>query len=166
MPDGLSIVDNELCAVTVIEFADSGYDSYLIFRLENRSADKNYTFLVQDFAVNGVTADAMGGEVVGPGETADSKYYINFEYVDADDIGGFTDVWMNFRVRDNDDLSAGDIASVEANMYLYGEVKPLWTGIIGPGQVGYSNMQFESSDLEEDGITDVEEIKLNLKVKA
>ena len=74
-------------------------------------------------------------------------------------LGGYGIELYLINATDKDLTFSADDVSVNGYM-----VDPFWAKSIGAGQVGFSEMTWLKSGLEENGITEVEEIELRLRI--
>ena len=119
----VTVVDNDKC---VIRITGISYDDFFGYTfnvyLENRSADKTYSFSTVSGYVNGVLFDPSLYQDVAPGKKANERMTFSDERKLAL-VGTFTDVEIEFRVSDANDLFADDIVREKVNIYPMGKDK-------------------------------------------
>jgi len=126
------VADNEECKITItgVERDDEWGRFYIYTLLENKSSDKTYEFSLDSSAVNGVSIptffDNNARPELAPGEKYDGKiesWDMDFNY---NDIGGYTDIELVFRVREEKEggfSGANVLERKTVHIYPYGEDK-------------------------------------------
>ncbi len=114
-------VDNEYCTIKITGIEEDSFWGYTLdVYLENKSADKNYMFSVDSASINGVMADPLFASEVAAGKKANKEISWFESAIDAD-IGDFADIELNFRVYDNDDWMADEVAEQTVHIYPFGQ---------------------------------------------
>ncbi len=119
----MTVVDNEQCAIKITGIEpDNTWGYTLNAYFENKSEDKTYMFSVQNAAINGLQTDPFFATTVAAGKKSNED--INFS-ADLSSYGltDYTDIELTFRVYDNDDWTADDVALQTVHVYPYGEDK-------------------------------------------
>ncbi len=118
------VVDNEQCAVKITGIdPDNMWGYTLKVLLENKSADKTYMFTVDTASINGVQTEPLFAATVAPGKKSNESITFMGDELKENGITEYTDIELNFRVYDNDDYMADDVANTTAHVYPYGEDK-------------------------------------------
>lgn len=120
----LTVVDNDQCSIKIIGVDPDNFWGYSVkVELENKSQDTTYMFSVTDAAVCGIqTTPLFATEVTAGKKAVDDIIFLDTDLTD-NGITAYTDIELFFRVYDNDDWSADDIAKVSTHIYPYGEDK-------------------------------------------
>lgn len=120
----LTVVDNENCSIIITGLEEDPIWGFSMkVALENKSADKNYMFTITDASVNGVCCTPLFASEVAAGKKANESASLSDSVLEENDIGAYTDIEVTFRVYDNDDWSADNIALETVHVYPYGEDK-------------------------------------------
>ncbi|WP_294560502.1 hypothetical protein [uncultured Traorella sp.] len=119
----ITVVDNEQCTIKITGIEPDNMWGYTLNAyLENKSEDKTYMFSVQNASVNGLQTDPLFATTVAAGKKSNEE--INFsEDLSSYGLTDFTDIQLTFRVYDNDDWMADDVALQTVHVYPYGEDK-------------------------------------------
>lgn len=119
----ITVVDNEQCTIKITGIEPDNMWGYTLNAyLENKSEDKTYMFSVQNASVNGLQTDPLFATTVAAGKKSNEE--INFsEDLSSYGLTDFTDIQLTFRVYDNDDWMADDVALQTVHIYPYGEDK-------------------------------------------
>jgi hypothetical protein len=122
------VADNEECKITITGFEryDEWEAFYIYTVLENKSSDKTYCFSLYSAAVNGVSdylSPGRPGVYLAPGEKRDEKLYFSDRDFNFNDIGGYTDIELVFRVQVDDFRGADVLERKAVHIYPYGEDK-------------------------------------------
>lgn len=119
----ITVVDNEQCTIKITGIEPDNMWGYTLNAyLENKSDDKTYMFSVQNASVNGLQTDPLFATTVAAGKKSNEE--INFsEDLSSYGLTDFTDIQLTFRVYDNDDWMADDVALQTVHVYPYGEDK-------------------------------------------
>lgn len=116
-------MDNALCAITVTGIDPDNPSGYTLFvQLENRSTDKNYMFVFENFAVNGLSWGTMSVATLEPGESKDKELCWRGTQYDGI-VTEFTDIEMHIRVDDSSDYNAEPAAEETVHIYPLGKDK-------------------------------------------
>lgn len=121
LPAG-TIADTDLYSIVItgIEKSEMG-DFEIGVELENRSADKNYTFNTWDAAVNGVQASCVLYEEVAAGKKANAEILLFTSAIPEGVIDDATVIELDFYVEDADDIFADRVADISYTYYPEGE---------------------------------------------
>lgn len=223
-------VDNDECAIKITELDPDDIFGYVIkVRLENKSDEKTYMYTVESAAINGVQCETIFAADVSPETKANEEITLFTSELKDNGIVYFTDIELTFRVYDNDDWTADDVAKKTVHIYPYGEenavefvretkatdnviidndrvtvtvtgyenddvwgfgvnlffvnktdksitfgiddasvngymADPFYAKILSAGKCAFGSATWFTSTLDENGITDVEEIKFNLRI--
>lgn len=119
----ITVVDNEQCTIKITGIEPDNMWGYTLNAyLKNKSEDKTYMFSVQNASVNGLQTDPLFATTVAAGKKSNEE--INFsEDLSSYGLTDFTDIQLTFRVYDNDDWMADDVALQTVHVYPYGEDK-------------------------------------------
>lgn len=118
------VIDNEECTIKITGIEEDNLFGYTLKTyLENKSSDKTYMFALNSVSVNGVQVATLFANEVAPGKKSNEDLYILDSTLPESGVGDFTDIELSFRVYDNDDWSADDVANITAHVYPYGEDK-------------------------------------------
>ncbi len=117
-------VDNAECSIKITGIdPDSMWGYTLNAQLENKSADKTYTFAVDSATINGVVCDPLFATDVAAGKKSNEEINFFVDDLEANGITEFTDIELTFSVYDANDWGADDVANTTVNVYPYGEDK-------------------------------------------
>ena len=120
----LAAIENDECRIVITGFdKDDLFGFNVKATLENKSADKTYTFSVIDSAINGVEVSTLFAEDVAPGKKANTEVTLYDSTIEKYDIGEYTDVELTFRVYDSDNFLADDAACETVHIYPQGDGK-------------------------------------------
>lgn len=152
----ITVVDNEQCTIKITGIEPDNMWGYTLNAyLENKSEDKTYMFSVQNASVNGLQTDPLFATTVAAGKKSNEE--INFsEDLSSYGLTDFTDIQLTFRVYDNDDWMADDVALQTVHVYPYGEDKA--TAFVRESQstdhviVDNENVTIIVTGYDEDGI--------------
>lgn len=115
-------IDNEYCSIKLTELDPDNIWGYTVkAELENKSADKNYMFSIENAAINGVSANPLFATEVASGKKALKEINFADHTLKENGIGDCTDIEITFRVYDNDDWAADPVAKETVHVYPYGE---------------------------------------------
>lgn len=118
----VTAIDNEYCSIKLTELDPDNIWGYTVkAELENKSADKNYMFSIENAAINGVSANPLFATEVAPGKKALKEINFADHTLKENGIGDCTDIEITFRVYDNDDWAADPVAKETVHVYPYGE---------------------------------------------
>lgn len=118
----MTVVDNEECSIIISQIEPDNMWGYTIkVKLENKSTDKEYMFSVQSAAINGVQSDPFFASSVSAGKKSNDTIQFSKSSLKGNDIGEFTDIELTFRVHDNNDWTADEVAKETIRIYPYGE---------------------------------------------
>lgn len=121
---GLVAVDNDECAIKITDIdPDNMWGYTLKVQLENKSAEKNYTYSVESASINGVQCDPFFAAKVAAGKKSNDEISFSDKELDDNGVGDYTDIELTFRVYDSDDWSADEAARETVHIYPYGEDK-------------------------------------------
>lgn len=115
------LIDNDEVTFKVTDINPNGRWGYTLkVFMENKSADTDYSFYLEDSAVNGLRWDTYLSEDVAAGKM------LNEEIVFYDDdlarlVSDFTDITLVLRVREADNWSADPIVKDTFHIYPLGE---------------------------------------------
>ena len=118
----LSVADNDECMIKVTGLKSVKPFGYSVeVQLENKSADKEYTFTTDGSSIDGIECYAYFSSTVPAGKK--SKETIEFSLNDLEENGikDVTDIKLTFRVYDSEDWSAEDVVYESVHIYPYGE---------------------------------------------
>ncbi|MBQ8836869.1 MAG: hypothetical protein IJ002_05105 [Clostridia bacterium] len=120
--DETVVIDNEYCTVTLTGIEeDDFWGTSIKVKLENKSADKNYSFNVNDATINGVYLSASLYADVKAGKKANDEITLYVEDIEELDIGQYTDIAITLSVSDADDWMADPVVNETFHVYPYGE---------------------------------------------
>lgn len=115
-------IDNEYCSIKLTELDPDNIWGYTVkAELENKSADKNYMFSIENAAINGVSANPLFATEVAPSKKALKEINFADHTLKENGIGDCTDIEITFRVYVNDDWAADPVAKETVHIYPYGE---------------------------------------------
>ena len=117
-------IDHDECSIkvtTIDPYSIWGYRIYV--QLENKSVDKNYTFYVEDIAVNGVMCSTLFSTTVAPGKLANDDITISTSVLKENGIVDFTDIEISFKVYESGQYGTDGIVRETIHIYPYGEDK-------------------------------------------
>lgn len=115
-------IDNEYCSIKLTELNPDNIWGYTVkAELENKSADKNYMFSIENAAINGVSANPLFATEVAPSKKALKEINFADHTLKENGIGDCTDIEITFRDYDNDDWAADPVAKETVHIYPYGE---------------------------------------------
>ncbi|MCF0146178.1 MAG: hypothetical protein HUJ73_06280 [Eubacterium sp.] len=118
---GASVINNDKCRIKITGIDPGNKWGYTLkAKLKNRS-DETCVFSVKNASVNGVQTDVLFASEVEPGEKADEKISFRSPYLQKNDIGDYTDIEITFRVYDDEEWPAVDIAEKTVHIYPYGK---------------------------------------------
>jgi len=120
------VIDNEYCTVKITgaekEEYSSGYEIFMY--LENKSADVNYTFEVDDVTIDGVAFDSYFSEDLRAGKKVKTSVDVYQLYADVTGMIEMTDIKMLISVYEEDaDWDAEPIYSELVHAYPAGKEK-------------------------------------------
>lgn len=117
-------VDNDECAIKITGIDPDNLWGYTLkAHLENKSAEKTYMFSVETASINGVRCDPLFATEVAAGKKANKEISFSDSDLKENGIGDYTDIELTFRVYDNDDWLADEVARQTVHVYPYGEDK-------------------------------------------
>ncbi len=119
------VVDNEECTINITG-VNPKKDYEISVQLENKSTDKSYRYSIENIFVNGVQSDAYLGTVVAAGKKANDVITFSSTEVKRfkeNGITEYTDIEICFRVYDENDWGADDVAQESVCLYPHGEDK-------------------------------------------
>lgn len=120
--DPIVVADNDECSITVTGYEiDDIWGNAVNLTLENKSADKTYSFNVASASVNGVGCSALLFLDVEPGETEETSVTIMDETLEMLGIKEYTDIELAFDVRESSVWDAPLVVDEVVNVYPYGE---------------------------------------------
>ena len=117
-------IDHDECSIkvtTIDPYSIWGYRIYV--QLENKSVDKNYTFYIEDIAVNGVMCSTLFSTTVAPGKLANDDITISTSVLKENGIVDFTDIEISFKVYESGQYGTDGIVRETIHIYPYGEDK-------------------------------------------
>lgn len=225
----MTAVDNEACAIVLTGLEPDNLWGFTIKAvLENKSADKNYMFSLENASVDGVQCPDLFASEVAAGKKANEEISLSDGELKENGVTDFSDIELTFRVYDSDDWSADAVARETVHIYPYGEenavvfereaqpedvvlidnenvsviltgyeedeiwgytanlflvnktdknvmfsaddasingymVTTLFASTVSAGKCEFTSISWSDSELEENGITEIEEIEMNLK---
>ena len=119
--DNAVIVDNEYCKVTLVEGAKAANgDVSFRFLLENKTADKEQMFTMDDTAVNGWILSSLFIESVPAGKKANETLTFSASDLQAVGLTSVDKLTFQFRVYDSNDWSADDFVKDTFTVYPTG----------------------------------------------
>lgn len=120
--DELTVVDNDECLIKITSVEnDAFWGPTVKVYLENKSDEKSYSFTVDNAAINGVELDSYFSTGVAPGKKANDEITFATDVLEKAGIKEVDDIELYFRVYDDEDWSADDIAQKKIHVYPYGE---------------------------------------------
>lgn len=117
-------INNDECSIkitTIDPYSIWGYRIYV--QLENKSADKSYTFYIEDISVNGVMCSTLFSTTVAPGKLANDDITISTSVLEKNGIVDFTDIEISFKVYESGEYGTDGIVRETIHIYPYGEEK-------------------------------------------
>lgn len=123
--DGFTVVDNDQISIVIDEVVHDDFWGFAIkCTLENKTEDKNLSFVAEDAVLNGLSFEPALWEDLAPGE---KKEDCEIDFLNNDEIedilGTVTDIQVYFKVTDNDDYWADPIYYDSVHYYPYGQDK-------------------------------------------
>lgn len=121
----MTVVDNDQISIVIDEVVIDDFWGFSIkCTLENRTEDKNLSFVAEDAVLNGLSFEPALWEELAPGE---KKEDCEIDFIGNDEIeeilGTVTDIELYFEVTDNDDYMADPIYFDSIHYYPYGQDK-------------------------------------------
>ncbi len=117
-------VDNESCVFKIVGIEPDNFWGYTLkTELENKSADKTYTFSVESASINGVQCDPFFATDVAAGKKARSDISFSDKVLQKNGVGDYTDIELTVRVYDSSEWDADDVARETVHIYPYGQEK-------------------------------------------
>lgn len=221
-------VDNAECSIKITGITSDALLGYsLKAQIENKSAEKTYTFSVDSATINGVHCEPWFSPEVPAGKKANDEIALDITYLEKNGIVEYTDIELTFDVYDSNDYEADSVAFETINVYPYGKEKatkyvresqpndnviidneyvtvivtgyekndyyyeamlfllnktdktvmfstddasvngymvdPFYADLVFAGKCAFSSISWDNTDLEENEITEVEEIEFMLK---
>lgn len=118
----ISIFDTDKVSATVIGYGNGDYGDYAVeLYLENKSADKDYTFYVSNSAINSLEVMSLGTVTVPAGKVAFETVYISDPSIEKSGITDVTDVYLVLDVSEADSWDSEDIANNSIHIYPNGQ---------------------------------------------
>lgn len=118
----ITAVDNEQCSIKITGIDPDNMWGYAVKTvLENKSSDKEYMYSVESASVNGVQIDPFFASTVSAGKKSNESVSFSDSSFEGIEIGNFTDIEITFRVYDNDDWMADNVAHETIHIYPNGE---------------------------------------------
>ena len=115
------VVDNEDCAIYISDFREDPIWGWVLdARLENKSEDETWMFVVSSASVNTVQIDPLFASQVAPGKKAREQIHLSVSTLKERDIGPYTDIELYFRVYDAEDWQEDPVATPSIHIYPYG----------------------------------------------
>lgn len=120
----LTVVDNDQCTIKITGIDEDNFWGYALkVQLENKSADKTYMFSVESAAINGLVCNPLFATDVAAGKKANGEITFFDSNLEAFGEEKITDIELSFRVYDNNDWMADNVAEQTAHVYPYGQDK-------------------------------------------
>ena len=139
-------IDNDECLITIKDIVDDPiWGTSINVAMENKSADKTYMFSANDIIINGVQCDGYFAKEVAPGKKANDSISLKFS-----DSG----------LTENGITEYTDIEDAAVNGFM---ADPYFARTIRPGACRFTSASWMDSTLEENNITEVEEIEFALR---
>lgn len=118
----LTVIDNNECVINITGIEPDNMWGYTVtVYLENKSTEKNYTFLVESAAVDGVQTDPFFTAEVSAGKKSNEEIIFSDEILQENGITEFTDIELSFRVYDSENWDANSIVDKTIHIYPFGE---------------------------------------------
>ena len=120
--ESFTAIDNEFCTVTFTGIDPDNFWGYTFnVELENKTADQNLTFSVNDAYINGVKCDPFFISDVAAGKKATAEMSFSTSRLDESGVGDYTDFEIFFNVYNSD--SWEDVVLETFHVYPYGADK-------------------------------------------
>ncbi|MFI3227348.1 MAG: hypothetical protein R3Y09_08050 [Clostridia bacterium] len=120
--DEIIVADNDECVIKITGIeSESRWGYVLNVYLENKSADKNYTFVAEDISVNSVICSAWFNNEVLAGKKANVDLEINNTVLKENGIVDYTDIEIIFEAYETDNWYDENIVNETINVYPFGE---------------------------------------------
>lgn len=118
----ITVVDNSECTIKITGVdPDDMWGFAVKAYLENKSSDKTYMFSIESASVDGVDDDPFFASSVMPGKASNET--ISFIDSEVAECVQYSDIKLNFRVYDDNDWNADNVAYETIHIYPYGEDK-------------------------------------------
>ena len=122
--ENIMVVDNDQFKIELTGIDPDNMWGYTLKMLvENKNADTTYTLSVPDAAVNNVQTEAYFATDVAPGKKANEEINLSNEVWNTNDIGDFSDILLNFEVREANNWDAEPIINETVHVYPLGQDK-------------------------------------------
>lgn len=116
------VVDNDICKIEIVGAEDDMIWGYTLkVAIENKSADTDYTFTVDDAVINGVQCDAVFYSDVAAGKKANEELVFTDDDLERNEIGKYTDIELTFNVSEADNWTDGYAVTKTVHVYPYGK---------------------------------------------
>jgi len=101
------LVDNEVCTFKIVKAEEDDFWGFKVkVYCENKTADKNLMFSVDDVSVNGYLIDPYWANTVAPGKKNNGELTFNSDYFDEAGITAADEIRFKLKVYDSDDWEA------------------------------------------------------------
>lgn len=121
LPSDIVLIDNDIVKMTVIGWEKDKYGDFrLTFYMENRSDSKEYRYVVESCAVNGVQTGCINGYDVSAGKVSFGEFSVIDESLKENGITEFTDIRLDIGVIEAESWEADYVARESVNIYPEG----------------------------------------------
>lgn len=115
-------IDHEECLVKIVdlELSDTG-SCVITVELENKSADRTFTFGLRGAWINGLEASGFMLIQLVPGQSSQERIYSDYNVPEFKSIADFTDIELYFEVFDSAGWFSDVVVAQTVHIYPFGE---------------------------------------------